>query len=580
MESQEAIARGLASRNEWNVLEVFDEPYSGRKDRRPLIDEIVVFIKRSPKPVHHCIIKGIDRFTRAGYVEYQKLKDRIESLGVNVVDSYGLIQPKQNTLEHLGVSYDWSEYSPSEAAEMLEAHRGRQEVRDILTRMIGAQIQLVRDGYKVARPADGYLNQRIEVGGKKRYIEVPDPDRADYFREMFRLRARGGLTDPQIVKRINKMGYHSKSTKRWNRAKSKVIGHTRPKPLTVKRFQSIIRKPIYCGVIVWKWTDGKPVRAQYEGLVSIETFNRANRGDLAIVERPDGTLSLERGGNSTRKRLKNNPTYPYKNVVFCPACGDKPLLGSASRGKMGKTYPAYHCNRGHYLRYPKAPFDEVVDRCLVELRLKKGFREALRESLHEAFDERRDEVQTQIRLADEQRRRLKIEQESALEALIAATQPSVREKLEARIEDLERQIEELTEEDSDEVNGSQIDRFVDQVCELMEHPLRHLKDPYNVERQQELWNLVFDQPPTYDQIANGTPSLSLVFKLNRDFEDLWSLKVRVRGFRWNFWRRELLRWRVSGLPSGERHSYRMHLFRRRRKASVSATELASSASED
>ena len=64
------------------------------------------------------------------------MAQRVERLAVEVVDSYGLIQPKRNTLDHLGFEYDWSVYSPSKVAEFFEAHRGKQEERDILTRTL------------------------------------------------------------------------------------------------------------------------------------------------------------------------------------------------------------------------------------------------------------------------------------------------------------------------------------------------------------------------------------------------------------------------------------------------------------
>ena len=48
-------------------------------------------------------------------------------------------------------------------------------------------------------------------------------------------------------------------------------------------------------------------------------------------------------------------------IVACPKCG-KILSGSASRGKMGACYPAYHCSRdGHYFRVPKAEFDKTIE---------------------------------------------------------------------------------------------------------------------------------------------------------------------------------------------------------------------------
>ena len=47
-------------------------------------------------------------------------------------------------------------------------------------------------------------------------------------------------------------------------------------------------------------------------------------------------------------------------VVACPKCG-KTLFGSASRGKMGAYYQAYHCSRnGYYFRVPKPEFDKTL----------------------------------------------------------------------------------------------------------------------------------------------------------------------------------------------------------------------------
>ena len=44
--------------------------------------------------------------------------------GVRLVDIYGIIGAKDvNTLEHLGVEYNWSVYSPTKKTEILEAER-------------------------------------------------------------------------------------------------------------------------------------------------------------------------------------------------------------------------------------------------------------------------------------------------------------------------------------------------------------------------------------------------------------------------------------------------------------------------
>jgi hypothetical protein len=55
-------------------------------------------------------------------------------------------------------------------------------------------------------------------------------------------------------------------------------------PLTAKRLQFIIQRTIFCGVICEKWTQDRPIRAAYSGLVSIDTFNAANRSKVVITD--------------------------------------------------------------------------------------------------------------------------------------------------------------------------------------------------------------------------------------------------------------------------------------------------------
>ena len=181
LEDQEVVGRRLAERNGWNVIRVFRKPHSATTFHRDDLEEIRKFIKTSEIPIHKYIMKCIDRFTRAGYPEYSRLKNELEALGVEVVDTYGIIQPKKNTLEHLGgFEYPWSVYSPSEASEMMAAFGGKQEGRDILTRLVGAEIRLVQEGYAVRRAPDGMVNKKVFIGSKERGIRVTHTNRAQF----------------------------------------------------------------------------------------------------------------------------------------------------------------------------------------------------------------------------------------------------------------------------------------------------------------------------------------------------------------------------------------------------------------
>jgi hypothetical protein len=73
---------------------------------------------------------------------------------------------------------------------------------------------------------------------------------------MFELRAAGNLSDDQIVKQINILGYESR---RYNfRDRKNGAGAIVQKggaKLNVKQFWVYIHNPIYAGVICEKWTD-------------------------------------------------------------------------------------------------------------------------------------------------------------------------------------------------------------------------------------------------------------------------------------------------------------------------------------
>ena len=258
LEEQEKICRFHAQKLNHKVFKVYSEQHSATKIGDSFIDDVLKDVSTHTIRPSWFIIKSIDRFCRAGTVEYFKLKNGLEELGVQLVDVAGIIQPKINTLEHLGVEYKWSKVSPSKGAEIMESHNSEKDVTNLLSRMIGEEISLVRQGYKVRQAEDGFINEKVFVENKKKVIQIPDPKRAEFFIKMFEMRASGSHTDQQIVSYINAMGYRSKTQKRWivdgnTKKKLKVIGSTGGIELTVKQLQRIIQRPIYCGINTEKW---------------------------------------------------------------------------------------------------------------------------------------------------------------------------------------------------------------------------------------------------------------------------------------------------------------------------------------
>lgn len=250
------------------------------------LQQSIQYCKSSKHKVKFCFIKSIDRATRAGAIIYGLLKMQLDELGIVLVDTYGIISSQKiNTVEHLGVKYDWSVYSPSFTSEFLEAERAKSEVRDIQTRMIGAAIRYIRLGYWRGSTPIGFIAEKIDTPHGKRFVLRPHSIEAKWIIKMFELRDQG-KTDQEIVKEVNKMGFITR--KRYYRAKddrSKIVDIKGQCKLNIKRLLKYLHTPLYAGINTESWTQGQPVKLHEGGLVSIELFNKANRAKLLLLRR-------------------------------------------------------------------------------------------------------------------------------------------------------------------------------------------------------------------------------------------------------------------------------------------------------
>lgn len=521
LETQEKICRGIAVSRHLEVLDIFSEPFSGRKDSRPAFDEMMKFLKKHSNDVSYVIVRMIDRFTRGGSLSYEAIKADMAKYGVELIDSTGVIQPSKNTLEHLGIEYEWSKHAPSEIAEIVMANYGKTEVTNILTRLIGREIELVREGYQIGQPNDGMINKRIFVDGKKKVIQVSDPERGKFYKAMFELRASGRYTDEEIVSKVNAMGFRTKLRNVWDKNHSKVISSVGGKPLNTKKLQKNILQPNYCGVICERWTNYQPIKAKYDGLVSIDVFNQANKGKIFVKEYKDGTLQLLYDYQPDKiilKRQKDNPLFPFKNVVVCPHCR-KPFLGSSPVGKSGKGFPTYHCARGHkYYGVSKKELDEKVEEFVKSLKYKQGFINTLEAVVLDQYRNRQQELTKYSASVSQTVADLKNEQAEAVSALIKTKSEIAKTEIEKRIDELEKRILSTQEERNEvEITECHIKQFINYVEYAMEHLEFLLLQSENMTKQQAMFGLLFEEFPTYDEIVNGTPKLSLVFELSQAY---------------------------------------------------------------
>ncbi len=534
LQDQEAAGTLTAKKLNVKVDKVFRKPHSATTTERDDFEDVCDYIKKRRVEginITKYICKAIDRFTRMGAVEYFNLKNKLEVMGVELVDTTGIIQPKRNTLEHLGEQYvyDWSVYSPSEGSELMAAHDSKQEVTRILTRMVGAEIKLVQDGFSVRRAPDGLRNKAMAVSDTKtKMIREEDPKRSEFIKSMFNLLAEG-MDYPEVVERLNATGYKTREYDHWDRSDKenpKRIGKRGCNPLSVKQLQRTVLQTEYAGVSCEKWTKHRPIKMQqFSGIVSVEKFNRANRGKVFILELPDGTVEVKYNYSpwGRVKRMRDNPKYPWK-CILCPFCKSE-LLGSASKGKSGQKFDAYHCGaatgkRAHpYFRVSKKELEEKVGVYLDGLRFVEGFMGGLELHLLSKYRQREKEILMSSSAISHNVADLKAELASALDAFEKAQTGVVQQMMEERVGELDKKIKQAENERGKiELTEKRIRAFRQYAEHVMEHPAEILILSDDLRSRRALMSLFFVETPTYNEILNGTPKLEHLYVLSEKFK--------------------------------------------------------------
>ena len=522
-EAQKEQIEGFAQNKGITIKKYFIFMESASKEQQPM-QEAVDYCKDPKNQIDLFIIKSIDRFTRGGSLSYDILKSQLEISEVQLVDIYGIISAeKVNTLDHLGFEYKWSKYSPSKKSEILEAERSKDELRDIMTRMISAEIRYTQMGYWMRQPPHGYLSEKVDTNQGKRTVLKPREEEAQFIRKIFELRAEGLLTDPEIVERLNDLGFQTRVSYIRDRDDlSRVLSKKGGKPLTVKRMQCILTNTIYAGINVEKWTGYKAVKCKFDGLISIDLFNRANRGKKYIAfNAEDGEYEIQR--QVPKKHLVDkvikNADFPYKKLVLCPECRSS-LLGSASRGKNGKYYPAYHCsNRGHYFRVRKDDMDKKITEFIGCIRVNDEQIETLISTIRQEFERRQSLFGQDSVALDKHIKSLQMEAEATIGKIMLLTNPTAITYLETEIEKIHQQITKLEKEKKQmkQQKPINIERILARVRYFMENLdalLLRQQDPH---KKAQLFGVLFNQLPTYADLDYGTQKTPLFTGVNPVF---------------------------------------------------------------
>lgn len=509
----------------------FSASASGEFDMQPL-QEALEYCKDPRNKIKYFFIRSIDRGTRGGATIYGQLKAAFASYGIQLLDSYGIIGTTViNTLQQYGFKYKWSEFSPTNTNELITAEGAKEQVRVLLTQMIGAEIRYTQLGYTMGPAPIGYMTTKEDTENGQRKILYPHPEESLWIVRGYELRMQGNVSDEKIVSELNAMGYKSRKIRIYDPYdRKKVIGYKGERSLTLKQFQRMIQNPIYAGVYIHRWTGGKPVKGRFKGLVTAEMFNRANKGKIDIIEQ-DGKIMITKGKLLEWQAVKNkdNPLYPYRKYVLCPTC-KKPLLGSASRGKSGKHFPAYHCGRKingerHTFRVKLDDFNETIEQFVKKVRFSEEFTVRFKEIALEELEKREGQLSEDTVSYAKQVAANEVEIQGIKETIKKVSSVETIQMLEDDIEKL-RLKNAVLKSTRDVKEDQQVDTQV--TINYTNYFMEHLEDLLiggsNPLQNAALFGLLFDQTPTYQELIDGTPKLACLFKLNEEYERNKSLK--------------------------------------------------------
>ena len=407
-----------------------------------------------------------------------------------------------------------------------------------MSRMIGAEIRYTQVGYWMRQPPFGFISEKVETRHGKRTILKPHSTEAPLIRKMYELKALGTVSDKQIVDKMNELGFRTRKTYTRDKSdRSKIIGTKGGRPLSMTTINRYLENPIYAGVVKEKWTNYRPVDAAFDGLVSFELYNQANRGRVALHESADGDIEFEkvRKEDERAKKGVRNDNFPYRRFIACPTCRN-PLLGSASRGKMGKYYPAYHCsNHGHYYRIPKQEFESTINEFVKNISINTEQLDALTDAVMTVWEKKHESVKEDTKAFQKRIDSLTRQKYAIIDKIKVVSSLTAIEMLEADLVKTDEEISklEVSKNETDKsTEAIDIHKIVAYVKYFMEHLQELLVDLCNPTLKAQYFSVLFDKAPTYKEIKAGTQKESVLPEVNELFSALnvqSSLMVTSRG---------------------------------------------------
>ncbi len=456
----------------------------GSFSKRPAMMELLDYLKLNQQTNYIVIVDDILRASRDVYF-YWDLIYKLEELGAQPMSPNFVFErtPEGNLQQSVTV-----------AAGAYQREAGARQTRQKMVARLEA-------GYHVFIAPAGFKFKKTKEHGK---LLVRDEPIASIIAEAIEGFASGRFQTKQEVR------YFFEFAPEFPKTKSGKIGNN--------RVTEILSNPLYAGYVAYKPWGVSVRKGQHEGMVSYETFLKAQ-------ERLSG-----RAHAPARKDL--NRDFPMRGSVLCE-CGNA-LTSCMSKSCTGKYYPYYLCQNkkcGHYGKSIKrdvleGDFEKLLQKLTPSRELitvaDKMFRKLWGHRAN-SQNERKATLEKLAKSADQKIEKL-------LDRIIETDSPTVVRGLEKRVERLEDNKRVINEK---LVNcGQQVKDFDD----MYRTAMQFLSKPYKLwalgryEEKKAVIKLAFTDRLTYVRNEGyRTPDLSLPFKMLDNFFDDKNVMVPRRG---------------------------------------------------
>jgi site-specific DNA recombinase len=340
LETQKRACEQYANKSNYTTLACFGGTYeSAKTDERKEFKRMLDFVRKSKDKVSFIIVYSVDRFSRTGangmYIASELRK---QGITVHAVSQPADTRTASGRLQQ-NIHFIFSEYDN-------ELRRDK---------AVTGMREKVSKGYWIGRPPVGYNSLRSD-GIQKLVVN----EKGAIIRKAFEWKAKEGITDVEIIKRLKKYDFK----------------------ISPQTLSFLLKNPFYCGILTHAYLDGKIIQGQHEPLISKELFLQVN--EITSLNPHD------------YKQTKESEPHPLRKFVKCADCGTS-FAGYIVKAKGIHYYKCSKkgckCNRNAEKMHEL--FQSFLKPYSLDERLIPLFRDELVDNFHEMNQHNAEQEKTQ-----------------------------------------------------------------------------------------------------------------------------------------------------------------------------------------